>query len=119
MRESKSFFCTSIDCEYFDFEKLATYLILYSNSDPKEKIIELFELLSTACMDEKGRRLQRILNDKSGKIERIFGYMVYLTCRVPIENVLRDERRRKGLGKAAVELMDKINRIANEEMVLN
>jgi len=51
-------------------------------------------------------------------MERIFGYMVYLTCRVAIENVLRDERRRKALGKPAVELMDKINRIANEHMVL-
>ena len=58
------------------------------------------------------------MNDKSGKIERIFGYMVYLTCRVAIENVLRDERRRKALGKPAVELMDKVNRIANERMVL-
>ena len=35
-----------------------------------------------------------------------------------IENVLRDERRRKALGKPAVELMDKVNRIANERMVL-
>jgi hypothetical protein len=39
--------------------------------------------------------VHRIINDKSGKCERIFSYIVYLVCRLAIENVLRDEHRRK------------------------
>lgn len=50
----------------------------------------------------------RIVNDKSGKLDRIFSFMIYLTCRMAIENVLRDEHRRKALGKPSVEIMTEL-----------
>jgi hypothetical protein len=79
--------------DYFDFEKVALFFILYSSAPQDEKTTELFQVLAVEVTDQTG--VHRIVNDKSGKCERIFSYIVYLVCRLAIENVLRDEHRRK------------------------
>jgi len=53
------------------------------------------------------------VNDDSGKLDRIFSIMIYLTCRMSIENVLRDEHRRKTLGKLTVEIMTDLYNMCN------
>ena len=100
MRIHSAFFCTEWN-EFFDYEKVAVYFILYSSASPEEKICELYYLLAIEMKKEVNEpRVLRIQNDpKSGKLSRIFGYMIYLACQIAIENVLRDETRRRQLGK--------------------
>ena len=44
--------------------------------------------------------------------------MVYLSCRVAIETVLQDERRRRYLEKPVVDLMEKVYYYGNQKIVL-
>lgn len=119
LRIQNSFFCVDQTMESFDFEKVALFFILYSNALQEEKTAELFQVLATEVTDKKGARQSRIINDNSGKCERIFGHILYLTCRLAIENVLRDEHRRKQLGKQATETLTDIYSLSNQSMVID
>jgi len=111
LRIHSTFFCTDLSMSSFDYEKVAVFFILYSNSPQQEKIGELFQLMATDLKEGKG--IFRIVNDDSGKLDRIFSIMIYLTCRMSIENVLRDEHRRKTLGKLTVEIMTDLYNMCN------
>lgn len=81
------------------------YFLLFSSAAKEEKIAELFHLLASEVRNERGATALRVIYDKSGKLERIFEIMVYLTCTLAIENVIHDEHRRKDLGKPTFEQM--------------
>lgn len=47
LRIHSNFFCNDLSMSSFDFEKVAIFFILYSNSTMQEKIGEIFQILAT------------------------------------------------------------------------
>jgi hypothetical protein len=75
--------------DYFNYEKLVVFCILYSNAPLETKITHLFSLISTDVPSHNGYSTSMIVNrPEDPTIHRIFAYMAIITCLITTE-VLR------------------------------